>query len=64
LSLDSFDVPRNDVTTSLIRALAIQVESEAGDGTRNIKEMVVLCRELLTSTLSAGFPDASFYILE
>ncbi len=32
LPLDSFDVPRNIVTTSLIRALAIQVESEAGGG--------------------------------
>jgi tetratricopeptide (TPR) repeat protein len=57
LSLESFDVPRNDITTFLIRALAIQVESEAGDGTRNIKEIMVYCRELSTSTLSAGFPN-------
>ncbi|KAH9041481.1 CHAT domain-containing protein [Lactarius deliciosus] len=53
LSLDSFDVPRNTVTTSLIRALAIQVRLEAGGGTRNIKEMVALCLELLTSDSSA-----------
>jgi tetratricopeptide (TPR) repeat protein len=53
LPLDSFYVSRNLVTRSLLRALAIQVKSEAGDGTRNIKEMVALCRELLTSNISA-----------
>ncbi len=62
LPLDSFDVHRNVVTT-LIRALAIQVKSEAGNGTRNIEEMVVLSRELLTSNLSAGFPVAAFISL-
>ncbi|KAH9041480.1 hypothetical protein EDB83DRAFT_2318223 [Lactarius deliciosus] len=55
LPLDSFDLPRIPVVTSLIRALLIQVQSEAGDGTRNIKEMVILCRELLTSNVSASF---------
>ncbi|KAI9462856.1 CHAT domain-containing protein [Lactarius psammicola] len=60
LSLDSFDVPRNVVTTTLIRALGTQVMSEAGDGTRNIEEMVVLCRELLTSGFSEGFPSLVF----
>jgi CHAT domain-containing protein/tetratricopeptide (TPR) repeat protein len=51
LLLDSFDlrVPRNLITTSLIRALDTQVRLDAVDGTQNIKEMVVLCRELLTS---------------
>ncbi len=63
LPLGSFDLPRNTVTSSLIRALGIRVESEAGDGTRNIKEMVVLCRELLTSNISAGFPVAAFMSL-
>jgi CHAT domain-containing protein/tetratricopeptide (TPR) repeat protein len=55
LLLDSFDlrIPKNLVTTSLIRALGIQVKSEAGDGTPNIKEMVVLCHELLTFDTSA-----------
>ncbi|KAI9443714.1 CHAT domain-containing protein [Lactarius psammicola] len=57
---DSFDVPRIYLTTSLIQALAAQVESEAGDGTQSIDEMVVLCRELLTSEISAGFPTAAF----
>jgi len=61
---DSFDVPRNDVTTLLIRALATQVELEAGDGTRNIEEMVVLCRELLISDISADFPVDAFISLE
>ncbi|KAI9462854.1 CHAT domain-containing protein [Lactarius psammicola] len=64
LSLNSSDVPRNLVMTSLIQALAIQVESEAGDGTRNIKEMMVLCHELLVSDLSAGFPVAAFISLK
>jgi CHAT domain-containing protein/tetratricopeptide (TPR) repeat protein len=56
LPLDSFDVPRNLVTTSLIGGLSLQVRfEEAGDGTQNIQEMVVLCRELLTSTSLADF---------
>ncbi len=63
LPLDSFDLSRNTVTTSLIRALAIQFESEAEDRTRSIKEMVVLCRELLTSDISAAFLVASFICL-
>jgi hypothetical protein len=60
LLLDPFDlrIPRTLVTTLLIRVLGIQLESETGDGTWNIKEMVVLCGKLLTSTLSAGFPNA------
>ena len=61
LPLDSFDhlIPRNLVTSSLIRAFATQVRLDDGDGTRNIQEMVVLCRELLTSNMSAAFliPD-------
>ena len=60
LPLDSFDIPRNDVTTSLIRALATQVELDAGDVTQNIKEMVVLCRELLASNMSTDFPIGAF----
>jgi CHAT domain-containing protein len=62
LPLDSFDhrLPRNLVTTSLIRALSIQVRLDAGDGTRNIKEIVTLCHELLASDLSADFPVRAF----
>ena len=63
---DSFDVPRNDVTISLIEALAIQVMLDVGDGTRNIKEMVVLCHELLTrltSNTSGDFPIGTFMSL-
>ncbi|KAH9041482.1 CHAT domain-containing protein [Lactarius deliciosus] len=56
LPLDfSDDAPGDLITPLLIRALSIQVKSEAAtgsrDGTRNIKEMVDLCRELLTSDL-------------
>lgn len=63
LPLDSFGLTRNAITTSLIRALAIEVEFEAGDGTRNIKEMVVLCRELLASEISADDFTAAFLSL-
>ena len=61
LALDSFDVPLNDVTTSLILSLGIQVEkSEVGIWTGNIKEMVDLCRGLFASSSSAGFPVDAF----
>ena len=59
-TLDSFSIPRSLVTTSLVQGLEIQVEVGKGDGTQNIKEMVVLCRELLTSDFSASFPSAAF----
>jgi CHAT domain-containing protein len=62
LPLDFFDVPGNDVTTSLIQALATQVMLDTVDGTQNIKEMVVLCRELLTSK-STDFPISAFKYL-
>jgi hypothetical protein len=61
--LDSFDVPRTDVTTSLIRALRTQVTLGAGNGTQDIKEMVVLCNELLSSSKSAVIPAAAFWCL-
>jgi hypothetical protein len=57
LSLNSIDVSRCLTTTSLIRALAIQVKWEDRDGTQDIEEMLVLCRELLTSDC---FPVAAF----
>ena len=60
LPLDSFDVSRTDVTTSLIRALRTQVRLGAGNGTQDIKEMVVLCNELLSSSKSAVIPAAAF----
>ncbi|KAN0134179.1 CHAT domain containing protein [Lactarius tabidus] len=65
--LDSFDVPRRDFTTSLIRALRTQVRFGAGNGSRDIKEMVVLCNELLSSesSKSAVIPTAAFsYLIE
>ena len=65
LNLDSFDLPRNEVTSLLIRVLATRVTLDAGDRTRDMKEMVVLCRELLTigrlaSNTSADFPIEAF----
>ena len=60
LPLDSFDVPRTNVTTSLIWALRTQVRLGAGNGTQDIKEMVTLCNELLSSSKSAVIPAAAF----
>ncbi|KAI9454283.1 CHAT domain-containing protein [Lactarius psammicola] len=40
-------VPRHKVTTTLVHALALQVELEAGNVTQDIDEMAVLCRELM-----------------
>jgi hypothetical protein len=63
--IDSFNVPRTVVTTLLISALGIQVEWGTGNETRDVKEMVVLCREFLVSNLSArrAFPIAAFISL-
>jgi CHAT domain-containing protein len=63
LSLGSFGMFRDNVTSFLIQALSLQVEFEAGSATRNIKEMVALCRELITSDLSAGFPEAEAVVI-
>ena len=58
-----FSVPRILVITSLVRGLQIQVKAGDGDGTQTIKEMLVLCRELLTSDLSAFFPSDALALL-
>jgi hypothetical protein len=60
LPLDSFDPSRDFVTTTLVRALSVQATSDGGGGTQNIEEMVALCRELIASTSSAGFPRDAF----
>ncbi|KAH9012803.1 CHAT domain-containing protein [Lactarius pseudohatsudake] len=64
LPLDFSDALDNLVTPLLIRALAVESEAASGDGTRNIREMVVLCHELLTSDMSAHFPVAPFISLK
>ena len=61
--LDSFGVPRTIVTGSLIQALGVQVKWGAGNWTRYIKEMVVLCNELITSNKLADFPTDAFISL-
>jgi tetratricopeptide (TPR) repeat protein len=58
--LDSFDCPRTDVTTWLIRALGAQVSLDAGNGTQDIEEMVVLCDELLSCSTSELVPTTAF----
>ena len=43
-------IPRYQITALLVDALALQVELEAGNVTQNIREMVVLSRELLETS--------------
>ena len=66
LPLDSFNIPKDDVMTSLIQALALAArvywQSEDSVRARNIQEMVVLYRELLD--VSADFPDYTFNFLD
>ena len=61
---NSIDVSRILVTTTLVRGLKIQVIAGDENGTRIIKEMVALCRELLISDLSASFPSSAFTSLQ
>ncbi|KAH9046329.1 CHAT domain-containing protein [Lactarius deliciosus] len=64
LPLESFDIPRNIVTKSLIEALVAKVKLDDGDVTQDINEMVTLCRELLpASDISANFPITAFISL-
>jgi hypothetical protein len=56
----SFDIPRTDVTTLLIRALRTQVMLGAGNGIQDINEIMVLCNELLSSSKSTVIPAAAF----
>ena len=60
---DSFGVPGTNVTASLIRALSTQVQLNAGNGTQDLKEMVVLCNELCSSNESEDVPTAVFEYL-
>ena len=58
--LDSLDVSRTFVTTSLTRALRTQIMWGAGNLTHDIREMVVLCNELLSSNQSEDVPTVAF----
>ncbi|KAH9170833.1 CHAT domain-containing protein [Lactarius sanguifluus] len=49
-----FRFPRHQVTSSLIYGLGVLVRLEAGNVMRNIREMAVLCSELLTLDASEG----------
>ncbi|KAI0292100.1 CHAT domain-containing protein [Multifurca ochricompacta] len=62
LPLDTFEVPHEFVTPSLVRALGIQVELEAG-GTGDIEEMVILCQELLICHSSADYSAGAIAIV-
>ena len=66
-SLYSFYVPRKLVTTWLTRALQAQIKAQitlgVGNWTQDIKEMVVLCNELLSSKNSEDVPTTAFMCL-
>ncbi|KAI0293377.1 CHAT domain-containing protein [Multifurca ochricompacta] len=62
LPLKTFEVPHEFATSSLVRALGIQVELEAG-GTGDIEEMVILCQELLTCHSSADYSAGAIAIV-
>ena len=48
-SLETYAFTSDEIKAFLVQALAIQVEMESVDPTRDIGEMATLCRELLTS---------------
>ena len=47
-SLETSRITRGHIITAFMRALAIQVEMESINPTRNIEEMAIFCRELLS----------------
>jgi CHAT domain-containing protein len=49
LSLEPFGVPRDEVTAWVVCALSLQTRPGSGDMKTSLKQMTVLCRELLTS---------------
>ncbi|KAH9036268.1 CHAT domain-containing protein [Lactarius hengduanensis] len=55
-SIETFDIPRSEFATYLVVTLAHQVELGIGDAMQDIEEMTVLCRELLSSDISKGYP--------
>ena len=57
--LDALNVPRTVVTTLLTRALRSQVRLGPGNQTQDIKKIVVLCNELISSNKSEAFEDTA-----
>ncbi|KAH9173087.1 CHAT domain-containing protein [Lactarius sanguifluus] len=55
-SIETFDIPRSEFATYLVVTLAHQVELGIGDAMRDIEEMTVLCRELLSSDITKDYP--------
>ena len=53
------DVPPHVITILLVDTLAFQVELETGNMMQNIREMAVLCHELLTSALNMSDVDTT-----
>lgn len=63
LPLDAFDISLSEVSRSLVQVLASRMNLEAEDSTRDVEEMVALCRELLTSGVSTSYPTSTIMAL-
>ena len=63
LPLEAFNLSHKPVTEMLIWALSEDIKLDVANATRHIEEMVVHCRELLISHVSADFPVGVFAIL-
>jgi CHAT domain-containing protein/tetratricopeptide (TPR) repeat protein len=48
-SLEPFDVPYDEVLTSLVHTLCLQIQLDSGCAMRNVEEMSALCPKLLAS---------------
>jgi CHAT domain-containing protein len=57
----AFGLPRHRVTKLLVDALAFQVQPKAGNAVQIIREMAVLCCELLTSDIDITRPIFLIY---
>ena len=56
LPLEAFGVPHDKVTALLVYALSLQIHKWSADVMTGIKQMTVLCHELLTSDDLTGYP--------
>jgi hypothetical protein len=56
LSLEAFGIARDKVTASLVYALSLQTRPGSADVTTSLRQMIALCRELLTSDDLTRYP--------
>jgi hypothetical protein len=61
--LDSLNLPHHEVTTSLVKLLAVRTNGEAGYALEDIDEIVALCRRLLTMDTPPDLLTSAFQAL-